>query len=246
MRSILMMAPLLMAAACNSAGGQEREEAGDRTVQRRDVQVAGGFDKVALAGSQNVIVKVGGAPSVRVEGEAGLLDRLEIGVRGNGELHIGYKKDRDWSWGFSRDRKPVTVFVIVPTLTAARVAGSGDIQVDRVEGGNFAGAIEGSGDLQIAAMKVGNAAFAIAGSGDIRASGTAENVDLSIAGSGDLDMKGLQTRNAKVSVMGSGDVWARASDTADVSVMGSGEVELSGGAKCNIHKMGSGEVRCVG
>jgi hypothetical protein len=230
-----MMAPLLVAAGCNSAGGQQREQAGNRNFERRDVQVAGAFDKVKLAGSQNVIVRVGGGHSVRAEGEAGLLDRLEIAVRGNGELHIGFKKDKDWSWPFGRDHKPVTIFVTVPSLAAASIEGSGDVQVDRVEGRTLVGA-----------MKVGNAAFAVAGSGDIRAVGTADSATLSVAGSGDIDTRGLQARTAKVSVAGSGDIFARASETAEIELMGSGDVELSGGAKCRIDKMGSGEVRCVG
>jgi hypothetical protein len=246
MRTILIMAPLLMAAGCNSADGQQRDEAGSRNVERRDVQVAGAFDKVKLSGSQNVIVRVGGAHSVRTEGEAGLLDRLEIAVRGNGELHIGFKKDKGWSWPFSRDHKPVTIFVTVPSLAAASIDGSGDVQVDRVEGGTFAGAVAGSGDLQIGAMKVGSATFAVAGSGDIRAVGTADSATLSVAGSGDIDTRGLQAKTAKVSIAGSGDIFARASETAEIELMGSGDVELSGGAECRIDKIGSGEVRCAG
>jgi hypothetical protein len=243
MRTILMMTPFVLLAGCNLAGGHSREDSGDHRFEKRAVQVAGAFDSIALGGSQNVVVAVGGAPSVRVEGDSDLLDRLEIVVRDNA-LHIGYRKDNSWSWGFSHDRKPVTVYVSLPSIKGAAIGGSGDIRIDKVDGGDFSGSIGGSGDLQIGAMKVGQANFNIAGSGDIRAAGSADGANLSIAGSGGIDAGGLQARTAKVSVVGSGDVRARATESADVSVMGSGDVDLAGGAKCAIHKMGSGDVRC--
>jgi hypothetical protein len=243
MRAVLMMTPFVLLAGCNLAGGHSREDSGDHRFEKRAVQVTGAFDNIALGGSQNVVVAVGGAPSVRVEGDSDLLDRLDITVRDNA-LHIGYKRDKGWSWGFSHDRKPVTVYVTLPSLKGAEIGGSGDIQIDRVEGGDFAASIGGSGDMQIGAMKVGQASFNIAGSGDISAKGSADSANLSIAGSGGIDASGLQTRTAKVSVVGSGDVRAHATESADVSVMGSGDVDLAGGAKCAIHKMGSGDVRC--
>jgi len=243
MRAALTMMPFLLLAGCNLAGGHDRGQAESGRFEKRDVQVAGAFDSIALGGSQNVIVAVGGAPSVRVEGDSALLDRLEITVRGS-QLHIGYKKDSGWSWGFSHDRKPVTVYVTAPSIKAAEIGGSGDIKIDKVEGGDFAGSIGGSGNIDVAAMKVGEARFEIAGSGGVRAAGSAEHARMSIAGSGNIDAGSLQARTAKVDVIGSGDVRARATETADISVAGSGDVALSGGAKCSVHKMGSGNARC--
>ncbi|MBV8687600.1 MAG: DUF2807 domain-containing protein [Alphaproteobacteria bacterium] len=243
MKAALILASAALLGGCNMAGGHDRADSGNHRFEKRDVQVGGGFDRISLGGSQNVVVAVGGAPSVRVEGDSDLLDRLDIAVRGN-ELHIGYKRDRSWSFGFSHDRKPVTVYVTAPSLAGASIGGSGDMKIDKVEGGAFNGSIGGSGDMEIGTMKVGAADFSIAGSGGIRAAGTAERTSLAVAGSGDIDVSGLQSRSAKVSVVGSGDVRARASESADVSVMGSGDVELGGGAKCSVHKMGSGDVRC--
>lgn len=246
MRAALILMPLVLLAGCGLAGGHDRDDAESGRIEKRNVQVAGAFDSISLGGAQNVIVAVGGAPSVRVEGDSGLLDQLEIIVRGS-ELHIGYKEHKGWSFGFSHhERKPVTVYVTAPSIKAAEIGGSGDIRIDRVEGNGFAGSIGGSGNIDIAAMKVGEARFEVAGSGGIRASGSAERARLSIAGSGDIDTSRLQARTASVEVVGSGDVRARATETADVSIAGSGDVELAGGAKCSVHKMGSGNVRCAG
>ena len=89
MRSLFLTAALAMTAACN-AGAQSgapgsSESAGARS--SRSFQV-GGFDKIDLTGSPDVVVAVGGQPSVRAEGDAADLERLDITVV-DGELRIG-------------------------------------------------------------------------------------------------------------------------------------------------------------
>lgn len=224
MRGLIAGVAVLALAAC-SAGAQDggrieaRGEAGSRSYQ------VGAFDAVSLAGPHEVIVTVGDAPSVRAQGDPEVLDRLEVRLDG-GELEIGTRRrgGMDLNWG---DRKgSATVYVTVPALRAANVAGSGTLRIDRVEGERFDASLAGSGDLLVDAMRVDRAEFSVAGSGDIRAAGTANATEISIAGSGDLDLSGLESRTARVSVMGSGDVL------------------LAGGARCTVSKAGSGDVRC--
>ncbi|HEX9947660.1 MAG TPA: head GIN domain-containing protein [Allosphingosinicella sp.] len=238
MRGAILI-PVLMLGACSM--GEASESGGQRA--SRDFQV-GSFDKISLAGSPNVVVAVGGAPSVRAEGDSALIEKLDIRVE-NGTLRIGYKKG-NWSFGWSRDRGPVTIRVSAPTLTGAEVAGSGDMKIDKVEGGDFAGEIAGSGEIAIAGLRARNASFSIAGSGGVTATGTADTADFDIAGSGDVRAGGLQVKRAKVSIAGSGNVETKAMETADISIMGSGDVVVTGPAKCTISKMGSGDVRCTG
>ena len=236
MRGAILI-PVLMLGACSM--GEASENKGQRG--SRGFQV-GAFEKISLTGSSNVIVTVGGAPSVRAEGDTALLEKLDIKVE-NGTLRIGYKKGR-WSFGWRKDHGPVTVHVSVPSLTGAEVAGSGDMKIDKVVGGDFAGEIAGSGEIQLASLRARKASFAIAGSGGVTASGTAETAEFDIAGSGDVRAGGLQVRSAKVSIAGSGNVETRATESASVDIMGSGDVVVTGGAKCSVNKMGSGDVRC--
>jgi hypothetical protein len=236
MRGAILI-PVLMLGAC-SAGGATESKGQHGT---RDFQV-GEFDKISLLGSPNVVVTVGGAPSVRAEGDSRLLEKLEVTVE-NGTLRIGYKKG-NWSFGWRKDHGPVTIHVSAPRLTGAEVAGSGDLKIDKVEGGDFAGEIAGSGEIQLASLRARNASFAIAGSGGVTATGTAEAAQFEIAGSGDIRAGGLQVRTAKVSIAGSGNVETKATETASVDIMGSGDVVVTGGAKCSVNKMGSGDVRC--
>lgn len=240
LRMILLM-PVLAVAAC-SAGAQEGErvaargEAGSRTFE------VGDFDAVELAGPHDVIVRVGGAPSVRAEGDAEALEELEVRMDGS-TLEVGTRRRGGMGIGFRKSRA-ARIYVTVPALRAAGVAGSGNLRIDRVEGESFDGSLAGSGELIVDALRVGRAEFSVAGSGDIRAAGAAEAVEVGIAGSGDVDLSGLQVRTADVNVMGSGDVRLNATDTADVSIMGSGDVAVTGGARCSVSKSGSGDVTC--
>lgn len=241
MRGPMMLVPLVLLAACGANAQDQGGASGQNG--RRDFQV-GAFDRVKLAGSQNVIVKVGGAPSAYAEGDTGLLERLEVTVE-NGVLRIGQKKGK-WSFGWSKDRGPITVHVTAPALRAAEVAGSGDMRIDKVQGDEFAAAIAGSGELEVGSLRTKSTSFSIAGSGGVSAAGAAETADFSIAGSGDVRAGRLEVKRAKVSIAGSGNVEAKAMETADVSIMGSGDVVITGTAKCNVSKMGSGDARCGG
>ena len=235
-----LLSTVLIATACH-AGGHAEET---RPMVQRNIQVPGPFDRIALAGSTDVVVAVGGAPSIRAEGEAETLDRLEITVEG-GQLHIGLRAgSRGWfHWG---SRRGVTVHVTVPALAAASIAGSGDMRIDRVEGPRFAGSVTGSGDLDVGALAVGEASFSVTGSGDIRAAGRSQRASATVVGSGDLRLGGLETANATLSVAGSGDIGIRATETAAVELRGSGDVTVSGPARCTIDKSGSGDVHCGG
>jgi len=242
MRGAIILGSALLA-ACNFSADAQNHEAkasGQTGTRRFDV---GSFDKVSLGGPHNVVVSVGGAPSVRAEGDLGIIDKLDIRVE-DGDLESGTKKGFSFNW--KGDRPPVTVYVTVPALSAASIGGSGDMKIDRVSGNRFDAAIGGSGDMEIGAVEVREARFAVAGSGTIRAKGRAENGDVSIAGSGDVSLEGFEVQRANVSVVGSGDVRARAIQTASISIAGSGDVELSGPAKCTVSKMGSGDARCTG
>ena len=231
-----------MAAAC-SAGAQEGDSDAHRSGAQgqRDFQV-GAFESVSLEGSHDVVVAVGAAPSVRAEGDAAAIERLDIRVE-NGTLKIGSRRSDGW---FSRNRGHVTVHVTAPALNAASIGGSGDMRIDRVEAPRFAASIGGSGDMEIGALRARQASFSIAGSGDIRAAaGQVEEADISIAGSGSVSAGALQTRRADVSVVGSGNVSLQASETVEASIMGSGDVNVQGTARCSVSRMGSGDVHCT-
>jgi len=231
MRAALLAGVVALLSGCAGAQAQQA---------RRDFQV-GAFDRIDLAGSPDVVVAVGGQPSVRAEGDSDTIERLEIAVV-EGELRIGMRRGSG-TWGGHRG---VTVHVTVPALSAAAISGSGDMRIDRVDGARFAGQITGSGDLAVTALRVGEASFAVRGSGDISAAGAASRATLSLTGSGGLALAGFEAGDAAVSLAGSGDIALRAMRTAAIQLNGSGDINIAGPARCTIAKSGSGEVNCGG
>lgn len=239
--AIIMLVPL---AAC-SFHSDERDSTpgikGSGSGTTRSYQAAG-FTAVELRGSDDVEVHTGGAFSVRAEGPAAELDKLKI-VKEGDTLRIGRVGESGFHWG-GHHHDSVKVFVTMPSIAEASIAGSGDMTVDKVDGAKFSGSSAGSGGLAVGAIAVDDAELSIAGSGDMTLAGTVKQLTVEIAGSGDVDAGGLKAQGAKVSIAGSGGVKADVTGPADVSVMGSGDVDLGSGAKCTTSKMGSGDVRC--
>jgi hypothetical protein len=237
-----VFAALLPLAACGNIGDDDREGAGVQPTgsgTSRSFAVSD-FTAVELAGPDNVDVRVGSAFSVRAEGDEAQLAKLRIERIGD-RLKVGRQRRSGFSWS-SGDG--VKVFVTMPRITAAELAGSGNLSVDRAEGARFVGDLAGSGNLSVGMLAVRDAELSIAGSGNVRAVGSTEMLKIDIAGSGDVAAEGLTATSASVSIAGSGNVRARVDGDAKVSIMGSGDVDLGDRARCQTSKMGSGSVRC--
>jgi hypothetical protein len=235
-------AVVIAASAATSACGQHRVEDGGPTVSR-NYQV-GNFQQIEVAGPYDVEVRTGTSPSASARGSQKLLEHTIVEVQGD-KLVIRTKHENRWFGGGWSTNGKANFTITVPQLKGATIAGSGGINVDRVQGDSFDGTVAGSGDLNVGALEVQSLKLSIAGSGGVKAgAGKTQSAEYEIAGSGDVDAGTIQAQQAKVSIAGSGSVKGQAHGTAEVSIMGSGDVDLSGGAKCSVSKMGSGEARC--
>ena len=241
-RMIMVAAALLSTAVLGLGSVAANAQQGAASAGQRSYQ-AGAFDSISAAGPHNVVVAVGGGWSVRAEGPAEVLDKMEVVVEGR-DLQIRPRREfrNNYRWD---DRRRATFHVTAPRLRAATVAGSGDMRIDRVDGDRFSGAIAGSGNLEVASLRVSRASLSIAGSGDLSARGSAARSDLSIAGSGNLKLGQLASRTASVSIAGSGNADLNAGETVSVSIIGSGDVAVAGPARCSVTRIGSGSVRCA-
>lgn len=237
------VAAALAAVVISTAGCSSGDSRGPGPTVDRDFQV-GQFDKIALAGAYDATVRTGSAPSVHARGGQNQLDRLVVEVD-NGELKIHPKEHLGFHWGGWGKSGHVQLTITVPQLREAVLAGSGGINIDKVQGDKFEGTVAGSGNLSVGGFNVQSLKLSIAGSGNAKAgAGTTKAAEYEIAGSGGVDAGSVQAEQLKVSIAGSGSVKAHASGAADVSIMGSGDVDVAGGAKCSISKAGSGSVRC--
>lgn len=242
MRDFLFALSPLALAAC-SIGGADASEPGipGQGSGNARTYAAADFDTIDLRGSDDVDVRVGSGFSVRAEGDSAVLDRLRITREGQ-RLRIDRRREDGFTWSGDTAR----VLVTMPRIAGAKVAGSGDVTIDRAEGARFDGAIAGSGGLKVAAMQVDEAKLSVAGSGDIEVKGAAQRIDVSIAGSGSLRAPDLKATAAKVSVAGSGNVRADLEGEGDVRIAGSGNVDLGKSARCSVRAAGSGTARCGG
>lgn len=241
MRALFFASVLAITAAC-SAGAQNNDGGNDRAALSgprisRDLQVAGAFDKVQLNGPMDIDVRVGAQASVRAEGQAAGLDRLEITVV-DGELRVGVKSGTTGPLG------NITVHVTVPALAAASLNGPGDIDIDRVQGQRFAANVNGPGDMRLGELRVGEASFQVNGPGGIHAAGGAQRANANLSGPGNIQLASFEAGDANVSLEGPGDIDLRATGNVAVSLSGPGDVTISGTARCTISKSGPGSVRC--
>ncbi|WP_448662428.1 head GIN domain-containing protein [Sphingomonas sp. CJ20] len=237
---MFVIAALLPLAACQSAWEKDSQAVPATGTGATRSVAATGFTAVELRGSDDVDVTIGPNFAVTAEGQAKVLDQLEITVV-DGRLRVGRKRNSgNWNWN---DDKGARIHVVMPRLTGASVGGSGNLSVARAEGA-FEGGVSGSGDLDIADMQVSAATFAVAGSGTLTAAGRTDKLEVSIAGSGDADLEGLTAKSAQISIAGSGSLNGNVSGPAEVSIVGSGDVTLKGGAQCTVHAVGSGEADC--
>lgn len=255
MRSPIFGILLLLGACTAGAAGNE----GPGPMSQRSFDV-GEFDSVALEGSYRVVVHVGDRHSVRAEGDAVAVERLDVRVE-DGTLRIAPRRNILDFRSFGRG---ATVYVAAPALDGARLAGSGAMRVDRIQSRAFAASVSGSGGLQIEEVQAGQAEFslsgsgsvridalqaeqlevALSGSGGLRAAGTAEHSRVTVSGSGSAGLERLHTRRTSVAARGSGSVAVQVSEAVDGSLMGSGSVTVHGPARCSISRTGSGHIRC--
>jgi hypothetical protein len=235
MRNILPILPAVLLSACSVAESTPSEPSGTRSFD------LSGFDKVELAGSDDVRIVAGPVFSINATGTKKALNKLKIEVK-NSTLSIG--RNRSISIGWNNDESAL-VTVTMPLIKEASVAGSGDMSIDRVETPDFVADLAGSGKLNVKSAQVEKLSVSIAGSGDVTLAGSTKTIDISIAGSGSVMAKDVSATDASVSIAGSGNVNARASGVASVSVAGSGDVNITGTTNCKTSKMGSGEVRCT-
>jgi hypothetical protein len=197
------------------------------------------FDRITLAGPDNIVFTTEGEHAVSASGDEKALEKLQYRVR-DGELRIRRKKS-NFSFG---DSGEATIKVSAPALRALALAGSGSARVDRMEGDEIELSIAGSGDADVAQLKARKLDGAIAGSGSLKLAGSADSADISIAGSGSVLGERFSSQAVDISIAGSGDVTMASDGNVDASLMGSGDVTIKGKAKCKSSSMGSGSITC--
>ena len=232
---LAMAAAATLLTACNSDFNISTSSSG---VPLAELDTSGAAPTgISLAGPDRVIVTSGEGLTINVEGDPDVTEGVRFELDGD-TLEIS----REGNWMGS---SVATVRVTMPTPTELSLAGSGEIEVDRLGTGEGAEvSIAGSGESRVGQIDADRLEVSVAGSGSLEAAGRVQTLELSIAGSGDLDLRNVTVGDAEVSIAGSGDARFTSNGNVDASIMGSGDVEVFGNANCSVSSMGSGEVRC--
>jgi hypothetical protein len=190
-------------------------------VAARDTRAVASLTGLDVGSSMIVDVRVGGAPSLVVEGDSNLLPLVTTETRGS-TLVIGTE-------GRLRSTTPLKITYTVPRLTDLHSGGSGHVTVHGLLG-------------EPLAVRLG-------GSGVARLSGEVAEFDAKVSGSGKIEAGELRARGANVDVSGSGGVvlGQLRGDNARIQISGSGTVQTSGVVRTlNVRVSGSGSADLAG
>lgn len=228
----------------------------DRQVASENRELPAGVDAVDLEGPIDLTLRYGSAPSLKVRGEARLLDNVDVRKEGD-VLHIGI---RGMVLGH---RRPLEVELVLPSLEGVTVDGSGDSTVNGFSGERIKVRMEGSGSLhfngrfrEVDAGMSGSGELdlnggsgierfdaVLSGSGHLTIVGSTRELQANASGSGELDARHLRADKVQVSQTGSGQSTVRASQTVTASISGSGDIEVIGNpAERSVSRSGSGAV----
>jgi Putative auto-transporter adhesin, head GIN domain len=190
-------------------------------IPARDTRAVASLTGLDVGGSMIVEVRVGGAPSLVVEGDSNLLPYVKTETRGS-VLHIEAERRL-------RSTTPLKVTYTVPQLTHLHSGGSGHVTVRDLKG-------------EPLSVRLG-------GSGVARLSGNVAEFDAKVSGSGKIEAGELRARSADVVVSGSGGVVLGEvrGDNARIQISGSGTVHTSGAVRSlNVRVSGSGSADLAG
>lgn len=191
---------------------------GQSAVERREI---GDLDGIDIDGAMQVEVRVGPAPSLRVEGDSNLLPMLRTEA-GGGTLRV-------WTEGRLRSDNPLRVILTTPRLRQVSANGSGRLVVSDLSGGPLDMSLNGSRSVQLAGS-VSRLDARLNGSGGLNASGLDSGSTVArLNGSGRLDLGRVDGDTLNLVLQGSGSASARGKvRNLSVNLRGSGSADLAG------------------
>lgn len=204
-RTLSGAAILAVLGACTNSGS------GSLALESRSVT---DFHVIVLETSGDVLVRVTGEESIRIEAEDNLLPMLTTDVV-DGRLELG-------STGSFTTTEPITYTITVADLTGVEISGSGDVDVRGLHSDRFSAVISGSGSID--------------------PWGTAELLDVSVEGSGNYMGASLEAVDGEVTISGSGRAVVNVSSELSVTIDGSGWVEYLGTPQLSQEINGSGAI----
>jgi hypothetical protein len=202
------------------------------------------FDTLRLEGPIELTVATGRGVSARGEGDADLLERVDLSVTAR-TLTIRLKPAlfearREKATG------PVRLALTVPALRRLQLSGTGSVRATGLDKRSAEVLVSGSGSVSVSGIDADSLSVMQTGSGSVQLAGQARSLLLRATGSGAIDAKALAARDLDLTLEGAGSVETMAERSAKVVAVGPGTITVSGKAACTVRHAGNGAVRCGG
>jgi hypothetical protein len=201
-----------------------------------------GFEKVQVEGPFQVTVVTGKGSGAVATGSQQALDQISIVVEGR-TLRIRPNRS---AWGAPPKAGEGGLKVALSTheLTAATLAGSGTLAIDKARGMRLDVALSGSGRITIGQVEADRLNLQMLGAGALVLSGRAKSLRATVTGQGALDAAGLVADDAEIAADSTGNITLGVRRAAKVASSGAGDVTISGTPACTLSGSGAGRVRC--
>ena len=204
------------------------------------------FDRIQVQGPFVVRLTTGRGASARAEGDLRAIDEISVQVVGS-TLRVRRNVSNSWG-GYPGENagQSAILYLTTHSVEQATVIGTGDLEIDRMEGGRLVVSLGGNGRLAIGEIQADHAALAITGSGVMEVGGHSETGRVTVEGPGTFAGSGLTVDDLTVNLNGPGSIEVAADREAEVTAVGNGSVIVTGNASCTDRSVGSGRVSCGG
>ncbi|HEY1125732.1 MAG TPA: DUF2807 domain-containing protein [Sphingobium sp.] len=202
------------------------------------------FDTVRLEAPIAVGVQTRRGATARGEGDADLLERIELLVQGR-VLTIRLKPS---PFEGRKSDRGMTARLLLTTsqLKRAHLSGPGTLAIKGMAGQNAELVAAGSGMLSAAGVDADTFSVALQGPASVKITGKARKATFMSSGSGAIDGSALTASDLEVTAQGTGIVQALATRSARVVAIGPASVSIDGRPACTVRHTGSGTVNCGG
>lgn len=202
------------------------------------------FDRIIVNGPFVVRVSTTRAGADYIEGDARAINQISAQIIGR---TLTIRRDVSGNWGgFPGEGGggAATLYLTTPNLEQATVIGTGDLEIDRMEGQRVMANLGGNGRLAITGIEADSLVLSLTGAGMIEAGGHAETGRITVQGAGTVSAQPLTIENLTVNLNGPGTIDITADREAEVIASGNGNVTVHGNAACTDRSVGSGAVQC--
>ena len=201
-----------------------------------------GFEKVQVEGPFQVTVVTGKGSGAVATGSQQALDRVSIIVEGR---TVRIRPNRS-GWGAppKADEGGIKIALSTHDLTAATLAGSGTLAIDKARAMRFDVALSGSGRITISQVEADKLSLQMMGAGALVLSGRAKTLRATVTGQGTLDAAALAVDDAEIAADTTGNVTLAVRRAAKIASSGAGDVTIGGTPACTLSGSGTGRVRC--